>query len=287
MHEYNLNTWDAVTDFCASKGGYPAVINSEEENQWLYQYVLSNGLSTAFFGYTDRASEGQWTWDGDNSDYTNWGVGQPNNTITDKHPEGEQYAQFWVEAGDGSWNDNHFQGKTKAFLCEWSAPEDILDGSTTVQPSNDANIEIYQDEFSFVYQDHTYAFVNYKKAGITNWKDLLSYCEKRNCYPVTVNSYEENQVIFQYIENYGFSMAYIGYTDEEQHGTWKWCHGDSSFVNWGEGRPNNKITNKYPEGEHYTQFMESKYNGTWNDVPFGINSDYVICEWDNNANIAH
>ena len=48
-----------------------------------------------------------------------------------------------------------------------------------------------------------------------------------------------------------------------------------------------KITNKYPEGEHYTQFMASRYNGTWNDVPFGINSDYVICEWDSPSNMAH
>lgn len=104
---------------CNSKGGYLATLTSQEENDFVYSYILQQGFESAYFGLSDSANEGTWEWcTGEPLDYTNWHSGEPNNEYSN-----ENYALFYYKFSDGSWNDGDFNRKTvndgSAFICEW------------------------------------------------------------------------------------------------------------------------------------------------------------------------
>lgn len=114
-------TWDEAQKYCQSMGGYLAIINSEEENQALYQLVCERAGGYAFFGYSDELSEGTWLWsDGtEDSGYTNWGVDSDGNPEPNSASTKEDFAEFTANRTDGSWNDSTFGQDTFVFICEW------------------------------------------------------------------------------------------------------------------------------------------------------------------------
>ena len=102
---------------CEEMGGHLAVIDSEDENDALFNYAQENGETYAYFGFTDEGDEGNWRWvDGSPVNYTNWCTkkGQPNNRKGEEH-----YAQFYGEMGDGTWCDAKFASGSYKFICEW------------------------------------------------------------------------------------------------------------------------------------------------------------------------
>ena len=123
----DLGLYESYTScerFCESMGGHLAVIGSQEENDAIYDLLLDTRLVVAHFGYSDELSEGTWRWvDGSGSSFTNWcrrpGKEQPNNGANSEgHPK-EDYAEFYKETQDGTWNDAKFGVNTYRFVCEW------------------------------------------------------------------------------------------------------------------------------------------------------------------------
>ena len=115
----DVNSFEEARIFCKSVGGYLAIIDNEEENVFLYDYMVSEGYKNAYFGLTDREEEGTWKLiDGNMPSYTNWHTGEPNSENPD-----EDYAMFYYKFTDGSWNDGDFGNNTvnggKVFICEW------------------------------------------------------------------------------------------------------------------------------------------------------------------------
>lgn len=114
-----ISSWEEAELFCENKGGYLAVISSQEENDALYQFMCDAGYSSAYFGYSDATNEGTWRWvDGSSVSYINWHPGEPNSENSN-----EDYAMFYYKFTDGTWNDGDFmQGTVNdpgAFICEW------------------------------------------------------------------------------------------------------------------------------------------------------------------------
>ncbi len=106
--------------FCEEQGGYLVAIDDAEENTYVYNYLRDNGLTVAFIGYTDTTDEGNWKWvNGSDSTYTNWAKGQPNNGANNSDNSKENYAQFYKDATDGTWNDSKLGVNSYWFVCEW------------------------------------------------------------------------------------------------------------------------------------------------------------------------
>ncbi len=127
--KYRMKTYDQVSDFCHDQGGHLAVMNDEEENQFLYNLAVQKyEYTTVFFGYTDKDEEGTWVWDGDDSDYTNWTRSGDWNLPDNGADWGgdEDFAEFnydkypkYGQPNDGTWNDAGFMENTTLFICEW------------------------------------------------------------------------------------------------------------------------------------------------------------------------
>lgn len=128
IQDNSISDWNAASQYCNAQNGYLATITSAEENDFLYSYITQEGYSSAYFGLSDAASEGNWTWNnGEEVSYTNWHRNEPNSENSN-----EDYALFYYKYSDGSWNDGDFGNRTvsggTAFICEW--------GEYTVAPEN-------------------------------------------------------------------------------------------------------------------------------------------------------
>ena len=131
-HSYKIysnvaNTWQEAKTYCEARGGHLAVINNAAENSAVFNYVTDKGYKEAYFGLSDEAKEGTWTWsNGDSSTYRNFAGGEPNGGTY------ENYAMFYTWAyPNGQWNDGDFNG-AKEFICEWDT---VTASPPTVQPA--------------------------------------------------------------------------------------------------------------------------------------------------------
>lgn len=119
IQDDTITDWNAALQYCNARNGYLATITSQEENDFLYSYIKQEGYESAYFGLSDAASEGTWTWaNGEAVTYTNWHKNEPNGENS-----GEDYAMFYYKYSDGTWNDGDFGNRTvnsgTAFICEW------------------------------------------------------------------------------------------------------------------------------------------------------------------------
>lgn len=114
-------TWEQAERRCEWKGGHLAVIESQAENDYLYNMMRQKGHENACFGYSDKETKGVWKWvNGAQSSYTNWHAGEPNNQNGD-----ENYAMFYQKFDDGTWNDGDgIIDVGCAYICEWDDPAD-------------------------------------------------------------------------------------------------------------------------------------------------------------------
>ena len=104
--EYHA-TWHDAQDAAEMHGGYLAVIDDEEEN-----YLLANFLTvqSAYIGLSDHQNEGHFKWvNGSALSYTNWYPNQPNN-----YGIGQHYVEI---LSNGQWND-HYSYKKREFIIE-------------------------------------------------------------------------------------------------------------------------------------------------------------------------
>lgn len=105
----------AAIDFCKNRGGYLAAITSEEENEFVFHYMMESGYRNAYFGFSDFDEEGKWKWVNDEPvSFTNWHDGEPNGGSS------ENYAMFYEKYPDGTWNDGGCANRSgEVFICEW------------------------------------------------------------------------------------------------------------------------------------------------------------------------
>ena len=114
-HVYYLltsNTWTASQAEAIALGGSLAIINDEEENQWIIDSFGSYNVHL-WIGYTDSASEGTFVWcNGESSTFENWTSGEPNNKPNSvSGTSDEDYTFMWRPGTtgygrfEGGWND--------------------------------------------------------------------------------------------------------------------------------------------------------------------------------------
>ena len=108
------------------------------------------------------------------------------------------------------------------------------------------------------YNGHSY----YRSTGSMTWTNARQACLNMGGHLVTSTSLAENNFLFGL-----WPSGWIGLTDEQTEGVWKWVTGEPySWSYWNDGEPNNA------GNEDYVQFVGG---GRWNDLP-NVSLPYVL-----------
>ena len=121
-------TWTEAEAYCESLGGHLAAISSQEEQNFIEEYVLTADIAPRYWigGYSETYPfDFQWV-TGEEFDYTNWREGEPNFS-------NERYIEIYGNYNDwyGYWNNHPNVCVTKSFICEWEE-ENILENDIKV-----------------------------------------------------------------------------------------------------------------------------------------------------------
>lgn len=126
------------------------------------------------------------------------------------------------------------------------------------------------------YQEHSYGCYG----DADSWEAAKEYCEQLGGHLVVINSAKENEAVWNYVNSKGYESVYLGLSDTEEEGNWKWVNGDPvEYTNWKEGEPN-----AYTDAENYAEYAFDVEGGYWNDFRYdthaGVDEIHYVCEWD-------
>lgn len=106
--------------YAARMGGHLAVIRNYKESRMLYDFMISQGYESAYFGLHDKDFNGNWRYeDGSAPKYLNWHYRQP-----DRSNANLKYAMLYKTYTAANWKAGTFSDidkvkGDKAFIIEW------------------------------------------------------------------------------------------------------------------------------------------------------------------------
>ncbi|CAK0764898.1 serralysin [Gammaproteobacteria bacterium] len=106
------------------------------------------------------------------------------------------------------------------------------------------------------YNGHSY----YLLSSTSSWTEAQAQARAMGGNLVTINNQGEQDWLSS---TFSSGLHWIGYTDSQTEGVWRWISGETStYTNWSGGEPNNVLFTA--EGEDYAHMYP---NGQWNDLP--------------------
>ena len=177
---------------------------------------------------------------------------------------------------------------TAGYADETAQPADTPVADTAA-PDGDGEKEAKHPATKRLYSPDTKH--DYQRIDVPmSWHAAKEYCEKLGGHLATATTESENKFIY---DQFGRDhVVWLGATDEEEEGTWKWITGEPwEFQNWFRDEPNNK------GGEHYLAIGNSRnitnasgsfyyrFGEAWNDHSdsgeyAGESICHPVCEWD-------
>ncbi len=132
---------------------------------------------------------------------------------------------------------------------------------------------------TITYAGHTYERYDYNNLS---WTEAKAFCASKGGYLVTITDAEEQRLVKDLLNNCQFGVYYIGLTDAESEGNWKWVTREAfNYSNWDPSSP--EPTNY--SGENYGAIIgidnpPNKQVGEWIDAY----NDYTERNFYNKAN---
>ena len=238
-HTYVLyskgSTWNQADQFCKNLGGHLATISSPTENSAVAGLLSAAGVSNALIGFSKDAN-GVWSWsNGETTNYTSWGSGEPNNQ------NNEYVCEIY---SSGNWNDiNGEASSTERYF--------VLEYDSIVMPEYDR---------LFTYNGHTYMLIIEELA----WTSAKALAQSIGGHLVTITTRSEELAIEKALDGIGNTYVFMGATDCEREGDWHWVTAEGfNYQNWASTQPDNAGGT-----EHFGQiyFIDNQIKG-WNDLP--------------------
>ncbi|WP_442508357.1 lectin-like protein [Novipirellula sp. SH528] len=124
------------------------------------------------------------------------------------------------------------------------------------------------------FKGHRYKFYEEQ----VSWKQAKQKCENMSGQLVVIESAEENKFVTALVVDANWKEAWIGATDEDTEGLWKWVGGGSvngGYTKWFPKQPNNK------KGVEHYMVLWAIRDGQWVDQPNYSHQHRpgIICEW--------
>jgi len=217
-------TWTKASTACETEyGGRLASIHSDADNT---NTLGACQAQRCWFGLNDRAVEGKFKWDADNSPldkrFARWAPGQPDNTANSMGFAGDEDCVYihgvnYPRSDErGEWGDHPCEQRLPA-VCEVPATK------------------------RYVFFAKQLAF-----------DDASSHCKDQGGDLASIQSFDENEAVLGACKN---DRCWMGLNDKAVEGSWRWNDGKpmgskGNFLNWLPGEPSN------------TQYTNDPYFGT-------------------------
>lgn len=251
--EYSTDMQISVFDNEGQKYGEYSINISGQKNLYLW---FTEDYNTSYEGSTEPVSIHL-----DKGDYVV--------TVTDKNNKTNSYSKSITVSSDAT-------GKDLRFATDFG---NIQYNSQEKDKFDPSNILVDAVEFN----GHYYYVYNIDTG--TTWEEAKQYCESQGGYLATITSPEEQAFISSLVQNQKKRSYWIGLTDEEESGDWKWVTNEPfSYSNWAQNEPNHGYGGK----EHYvaivsydTEYDYPIFRGEWNDHANDRDTGQFgfICEW--------
>ena len=137
-------------------------------------------------------------------------------------------------------------------------------------------LEPNMDEDTFIFNNKFYKVIKQSKS----WTQAETDCKRMGGHLAMPKSEDELNFLSKIAKKYDFKGLWLGGTDKDLEGHWKWIDGSSIvYSNWDSNEPNNSGGN-----EHYMMIYTSgDHAGKWNDLA-DTNTGNIsgfICEYTN------
>ncbi|HEX2750541.1 MAG TPA: lectin-like protein, partial [Verrucomicrobiales bacterium] len=273
-------SWTEADATCRALGGHLATIDSEAENDFIYQTMAAEYV--CWLG-ARRHADSTWRWTtGEPFEWTRWAAGEPSNTDNVENFLNFGNSRLTYFQKGPSWNDHRDEGDSSGWwitypVCEWEGPDTphavpspALHAATLPRTS----IRFFEGS------GHWYARINEPMT----WTEAQQVCQALGGYLACVTTEEENAFVFSAFAS--DRLCWLGGTDAEKEGSWRWVSGEPfTLTAWAESEPNNSNGN-----EHYIQTgidprgLTRQFIRQWNDM--SVEGDwrarfvtYPVCEW--------
>ena len=107
-----------------------------------------------------------------------------------------------------------------------------------------------------------------------SWGDAYDFCTQHQFTLTSIQSQQENQLLYDQMEAYDFSDTWIGLNDLSQEGAFEWSdQSPMNYTRWGDGEPNDGGRN----GEDCGIILMENRQSDWDDRSCSREYSY-ICE---------
>ncbi|XP_029941423.1 macrophage mannose receptor 1-like [Salarias fasciatus] len=246
-------SWFFARDWCKDQGANLAVIDSQDENNFVTSYLKDLQHQT-WIGLSDLLVENQYAWsDGVSSVlYTNWNDNEPNNVGGAEHC----VAITHTMVASGRWNDDACS-KNHSFVCSMKKSSSIDPSPATKRPCPSGYISWYQNCYKLVEE-------------AASWEAAQAACRQQDRGDLVSVDSSYEQAFLSGVVLQGKHEAWMGLR-RQGDGSYKWSDGwPVFFTQWGPGEP----SNLQDEG-CVSMHAAFPFHGTWNDTDCAVAKSYI------------
>ena len=157
-------------------------------------------------------------------------------------------------------------------MPQWLIPDETTTKTEKLGPQVE-KIHIREIE----YGGHRYVFIPKRKT----WKDAEKNARSMGGHLVTITSQNEQKLIKTLVSTNGkIYPTWIGLTDENQEGVFKWVTGEQlEYVNWGANNPDNAMYQGITQNYAWIGYRNwGKWDDTWGFTPL-----FSVVEFDSTS----
>ena len=148
-------------------------------------------------------------------------------------------------------------GDYSAYVTAWNSAGHVDSGRVYFTVYANPNFE---PKATVTDNNHTYLLYD----DLMTWTQAKAKCEEFGGHLVTITSAHEQEVVNGMLDKGIRDFYWIGASDTETEGTFKWVTGEAfSYTNWRSGEPNNDGEEDYA---HLYAYKDKSAWGEWNDI---------------------
>uniref|UniRef100_A0A914E7F5 C-type lectin domain-containing protein n=1 Tax=Acrobeloides nanus TaxID=290746 RepID=A0A914E7F5_9BILA len=203
-------------------------IHSQEENQWLVDFLNKKDIGASWIGLYNPRVTGKWEWtDGTPVDFTSWG---------DNEPAPNTYCTFLIM--NDYPEDNEYKYK-------WYAQDldELTAGVCNTQPTRKPTTPPFSNKCDPTWQYYDLMKKCYKNMIFDEtFHQCRASCQQVEADLPTIHSAEENELLIDFIvlsaDNEVGLNTWIGLYSPNLDGNFKWIDGSPlNFTSWAAGEP--------------------------------------------------